>query len=202
MTSPASHLFPDGEHCWVHREVTTSKVFREGRINQTKITLERGWKMQLLKKSIQQQQQISIQCAWKRSLEHSPINPTSLYYTSTKLKCPTGHWHRHCGRAQPQELGGDAPMTSFQVKERGEDRAVLYCQPQTGAQTACIRMLEAGVWIWGMGRNKTASAFTFCTTAWLQVAAAVAGIWLCLPVLVSSSGKQANSTLRENKTSK
>lgn len=80
-------------------------------------------------------------------------------------------------------------MSSFQVKE-GE----------TGPQTACIRMLEVDVLIWGMERNKTASAFTFHTSAWQRVAAAVGGIRLCLPALVSSSGKQANSTLRENKT--
>lgn len=151
MASPASHLFPDGQHCLVHKELTTSKVFREGRINQTKITLERGWNMQPLKKSVQQQQKIHTICLEKK--------PGTLSYKSNQ---PVQHQQgtdTGTEKAQPQEVGGDASTTSFQVKEWGEDRSVLYCQP-TNWHTNSLHQ-DAGSGCLDLGHGKKQNSLCF-----------------------------------------
>lgn len=104
-----------------------------------------------------------------------------------------------CGKGQPQELGGDAPTSSFLVKEWGKDRADLYWQ-STNWPTNSLHQ-DAGSGCLDLGHGKKLNSLCFLIL-YRSMAAGSCCCWkdsVLPPCIFSSSGKQANSTLRENK---
>lgn len=141
--------------------------------------------------------------AWNTHLQIQPVCSALAQNLDVKHDTGTGA----VGQSTPTLWKGTAPRAGwwcthvFHVKEWGEDRAVLYCQSTNWPTNSLHEDAESRHLDLGHGKKQSSLCFHIL---YCSMAAGGCCCWrdsaLSPCILVSSSGRQANSTRRENQT--